>query len=218
MLKDCTPNIPEVLDDLFQKSNHILLKTAPMLDISAAIKELKFVKEVHIVAVENEVKELLFVLKKNTEQVIKIKTINFEKHQKQTFSFLFNHKVNASYGTVKKYLYEPNAAILKSGAFQHISKKLKVDKLHQHSHLYTSDNLQAFPGRSFIVLQHLPYQKKELKKLPLKKANISTRNFPESVAQIRKKLAIKDGGDIYIFFTTNYTNQKTVIICKKLPT
>lgn len=216
LLKDCEPNIPKNLDILFEKTNQILLKTAPLLDISSALNELKFVTNIHIVAVENEVKELLFILHKNSNKPIEIKTINFTKTNRQTFSFSYNNSAIASYGNVKKHLYEPNAAILKSGAFQHISAFFNVDKLHKNSHLYTSDKIVSFPGRSFLVVKCLPYQKKEIKTLQLTKANITTRNFTESVAQIRKKFNIKDGGETYIFFTTNFENKKIVILCKKI--
>ncbi|WP_372792975.1 class I SAM-dependent methyltransferase [Lutibacter sp.] len=217
LLEDCLPNIPENLDLLFKKSNTILLKISPILDITSAINELKFVKEIHIVAIENEVKELLFILEKNYNQQTDIKTINFKKTSIQKFNFKLYSEVTATYSEPKKYLFEPNAAILKSGAFQQISTKLNVDKLHQHSHLYTSENLIDFPGRSFEIKHIISYNKKELTKLiPSKKANITTRNFPETVAQIRKKTQLIDGGDQYLFFTTDITNNHIVIICKKI--
>ena len=115
------------------------------------------------------------------------------------------------------YLYEPNAAILKSGAFNSIASKLNLFKLHKHAHLYTSDILTDFPGRSFKIENCINYNKKEFnKKIGLKQANITTRNFPESVAKIREKLKIKDGGKNYLFFTTNLDNSKITILCSKL--
>ncbi len=217
LLEDCLPNIPENLDLLFEKSDTILLKISPILDITSAINELKFVKEIHIVAIENEVKELLFILEVNHNQQTDIKTINFNKTNIQQFNFKLYNEVSSTYSKPKKYLYEPNAAILKSGAFQQISAQLNVDKLHQHSHLYTSENLIDFPGRSFEIKHIISYNKKELTKLiPSKKANITTRNFPETVAQIRKKTQLIDGGDQYLFFTTDITNNHIVIICKKV--
>jgi hypothetical protein len=214
LLEDCLPNIPENLEALFQKTNNILLKISPILDISSAINELKYVKEIHVIAVENEVKELLFILKKNHMQPIEIKTINIHKNNTQHFNFNFQKVVNATYSEPKNYLYEPNAAILKAGGFLHISTQLKIDKLHQHSHLYTSTELIEFPGRKFIIKHQIPYNKKQLLKLiHSKKANITTRNFPDSVAQIRKKTGLIDGGNQYLFFTTNIFGQRTVIIC-----
>ncbi len=217
LLEDCLPNIPKNLNLLFQKTSNILLKISPILDIKSAINELKFVKEIHIVAIGNEVKELLFILEKNYTKTINIQTINFNKEVTQTFNFILNNEAFASFSLPKKYLFEPNSAILKAGAFLQISEKLKVDKLHQHSHLYTSDNLINFPGRSFKINHIISYDKKILKKLiPTKKANIATRNFPETVAQIRKKTGIKDGGNQYVFFTTNYNNKHIVLICEKI--
>lgn len=216
LLEDCLPNIPENLNLLFQKTNHILLKVSPILDITSAINELQFVKEIHVVAVENEVKELLFLLEKNYTQNINIKTINLNKEEIQTFDFSLNKEVSATYSEPKKYLFEPNSAILKAGAFQQISAHLKIDKLHKHSHLYTSDNLTDFPGRRFEIKQCISYDKKQLLKfIPTKKANITTRNFPETVAQIRKKTGLKDGGNQYLFFTTDLNNKLMVLICEK---
>ena len=113
------------------------------------------------------------------------------------------------------YIYEPNAAILKSGAFNSISNTLQLFKLHKHTHLYTSKSLIEFPGRTFKIEKICAYNKKELKKLGIKKANITTRNFPERVENLRKKLKIKDGGDIYLFFTTDLNNQKIILLTKK---
>ena len=217
LLEDCLPSIPKNLDLLFEKSNNILIKASPILDITSAINELKFVKEIHIIAIENEVKELLFILEKNYTQQINVKTINFVKNNIQSFNFTLNEGVSATYSEPEKYLFEPNASILKSGAFQQISAHLKIDKLHLHSHLYTSEILIDFPGRRFEVIKVISYDKKQLKKLiPSKKANITTRNFPETVALIRKKTNIKEGGNQYIFFTTDNTNKYIVLICEKI--
>ncbi len=217
LLEDCLPNIPKHLDLLLNKTNKILIKISPILDISSAINELKFVKEIHIVAVENEVKELLFILEKGYSQNIGIKTINFNKKNLQRFNFTLNNNAISTYSEPKKYLFEPNAAILKAGAFHEISHFYKIDKLHLHSHLYTSENLIEFPGRSFEIKNCISYDKKQLKKLiPSKKANITTRNFPESVEQIRKKTGLKDGGNQYLFFTTDINNKHIVLICDKI--
>jgi len=217
LLEDCLPNIPENLDLLFEKTDNILIKISPILDITSAINELKFVKEIHIVAIENEVKEMLFILERNYNQNIDIKTINFNKNEVQHFNFTLNEEVFSTYSEPKKYIYEPNAAILKAGAFQQVSNHLKIAKLHQHSHLYTSENLIEFPGRCFEIKNCISYDKKQLKKLiPSKKANITTRNFPESVEQIRKKTSLKDGGNQYLFFTTDINNKHIVLICDKI--
>ena len=216
-MKDCEPNIPKYIDLLLNKTTTILIKNSPILDITSAIKELKFVKEIHIVAIRNDVKELLYLLEKEYNGEIKINTINFSKKNTQKFNFVFNEKSISSYQEPLDYLYEPNAAILKSGGFHEITAQLDVYKIHQHSHLYTSKKNIKFPGRGFKILAVLPYDKKKIVKLlPNKKANITTRNFHKSVAQIRKELKIKDGGDDYLFFTTNLRNTFSCIYCKKL--
>src|SRR5690606_8412392 len=117
----------------------------------------------------------------------------------------------------QKYLYEPNASVMKSQGFDHISNSFKINKLHKHSHLYTSDNLIDFVGRRFEIKQIIPYKKQEIKAfLQSKKANITIRNFPETVAQIRQKWKISDGGNLYCFFTTDIKNEKIVVICEKI--
>ena len=217
LLKDCLPNVPENIDFLFTKTAQILLKNSPILDISSAISELKFVKEIHVVAIKNEVKEVLFLLEKNYEGDIQIKTINIQREDTERFDFKLKEVVTAIYSEPLSYLYEPNAAILKSGGFHQISKQLNLFKLHQHSHLYTSEQLIDFPGRSFKIRNVINYDKKRLKKLLTeKKANITTRNFPKTVAQIRKETGIKDGGTSYIFCTTDTKNELKSIICSKI--
>lgn len=217
LLKDCLPNVPDNLTLLFEHSNNILIKASPILDISSAINELNFIKEVHIVAVENEVKELLFFLEKDYNYTIKIKTANIKKDKIEVFESDLKTNSTATFSEPLTYLYEPNSAILKAGFFNEISHQLKVCKIQKNSHLYTSKKIIDFPGRRFKILHQTKYDKKQLVKLlPNKKANITTRNFPETVQQIRKKTKIKDGGDIYIFFTTDINNKKTVLICKKV--
>ena len=217
LLNDCLPNVPENIDFLFSKTNQILIKNSPILDITSTINELKFVKEIHIVAVNNEVKELLFLLEKGFENSIKIKTVNIGKNETQSFNFKYKVAINSDYSEPLSYLYEPNAAILKSGGFHEISYQLNVSKLHQHSHLYTSKEIINFPGRVFKIEVVLNYDKKKIKKLiPNNKANITTRNFPKTVAKIKKETKIKDGGNMYLFFTTNLEGKLVCIVCSKL--
>jgi len=218
-LNDCLPNVPEHIDLLFAHSNNILIKTSPLLDFSVGINELKHVKTIHVVAVNNEVKELLWILKKDAlENNIQIETANIKDNQTECFSFKFKneHTAEVLYSLPLAYLYEPNSAILKSGGFNSVSEQLQIKKLQQHSHLYTSKGEIPFPGRAFKLEQVLSYNKKLFKKTGINKANITTRNFPDSVESIRKKLGIKDGGDTYIFATTNMENEKVLIICSKL--
>lgn len=217
-LKDCLPNIPQHLDLLFEHTDSVLIKASPMLDLSIGISELKHTKSIHVVAVNNDVKELLFVLNKGFNSEIEISTINIKGNKREVFEFMYSSEFEAkvNFSLPLTYLYEPNAAILKSGAFKTIAKELNVSKLHQHSHLYTSYELIDFPGRVFIISKQIPYNKKAIKKaLGNSKANITTRNFPESVSHLRKKFNIKEGGETFAFFTTNSNDEKIVIICKK---
>tara|TARA_R110000868_G_scaffold258851_1_gene516481 strand:+ start:314 stop:1432 length:1119 start_codon:yes stop_codon:yes gene_type:complete len=216
-LNDCLPNIPENLDTIFAHTNNVMIKTSPLLDLSVGIKELKFVKTIHVIAVNNEVKELLWVLEKGFVGNISILTVNITKESTQHFNFLLEDekKQESTYKRPLTYLYEPNAAILKAGAFNTVAQQLGVFKLQKHSHLYTSDTLIEFPGRRFIIQNVLPYNIKLIKKLEIHKANITTRNFVETVQQIRKRLAINEGGNLYLFFTTDNESNKIVIITTK---
>lgn len=218
MLKDCLPNVPELLDFYFENSNNIFIKTAPILDITAGLLELKNVKQIHIVAVESEVKELLWILEKGYDSEIEIITCNILKENQELFSFILKEALSVSeYHLPKKYLYEPNAAIMKSGGFHEVGPQFNIEKLHQHSHLFTSDEIIDFPGRVFEIEMILNYDKIAMKKyLANQKANITTRNFPETVENIRKKWKITDGGNRYCFFTTDMKNDKIVLLCKKL--
>lgn len=216
-LKDCLPNVPQHLELLFKHSKNLMIKTSPLLDISAGINQLKDVKTIHVVAVNNEVKELLWILEKEYSGDISIETANITTNSKEHFSFQLQKKNHASsYSAPLTYLYEPNAAILKSGGFRQITQQLNVFKLHQHSHLYTSESLIDFPGRRFKIEKMIPFNKKETHKLGIKKANITTRNFPETVQNIRKKFKIKDGGETYLFFTTDLNGSKIVVATKKV--
>ncbi|GGZ68049.1 THUMP-like domain-containing protein [Algibacter mikhailovii] len=217
-LKDCLPNVPEHLDLLFQYTKHILIKTSPLLDLSSGKAELKHVKSIHIIAVNNEVKELLWILENNYQDDIYIKAVNIKPEKTQIFETSFEEEATAisEYSLPQSFLYEPNSAVLKAGAFHAISQQLIVYKLNKHSHLYTNDKLIDFPGRRFKIEHILPYNKKNLKKMAIIKANITTRNFPETVQQIRKKHKIKDGGDLYLFFTTLMDDNKCVIITKPI--
>lgn len=220
LLSDCTPDIIAHLELLFKKSKNILLKTSPLLDISSGIKQLKNIKEIHVVAVNNEVKELLWVLQSGFVNEVRVKTINLKKSIKDSYDFTWSEEKRTSltFTEPQNFLFEPNAAILKAGAFKLIAKDFKVGKFNLHSHLYTSKELVKFPGRSFKIENVIDYNKKELKKLSGTKANITVRNFPESVQNIRKRFKIKDGGEDYLFFTTVNNNQFKVIKCARINT
>ena len=216
-LEDCLPDVGKHLDFFLERSDNVMIKLSPLLDISLTIKDLKFVKEIHVVAVKNEVKELLILIQKGYEAPSKIKTINIVASGQQTFEGYFPSNANVEFSAPKKYLYEPNAALLKSGLFNEISSGLNAPKLHSNSHLYTSDELLVFPGRRFTILSVFKYNKKLLKRnFKSKSANITTRNFHDSVAEIRKKTGIKEGGNDYLFFTTDIEENSIVIHCKKV--
>jgi len=218
LLKDCLPNVPLHLEDLLVKSNHILIKNSPLLDITSCINQLKYVKKIHVVALQNEVKEVLISIEKNYADTICIHAVNIKKDNSQeSFSFNYQQEYICKLSEPLTYLYEPNSAILKSGGFNALCNAYTVFKLHKHSHLYTSGTSVDFPGRKFKVLEVLPYNKKKLAKhIPENKANITTRNFKENVVTIRKKTGIKEGGTMYLFFTTNKKEEQIVILCHKL--
>ncbi len=215
-LSDCTPNVPEHLDDLFTYTDTILIKTSPLLDLHAGISELQYVKAIHIVALNNDVKELLWILEKNYKGEIELVAVNLTKEEPQLFQTSLNDTATATFHVPQQYLYEPNSAILKTGKFDAISQQYKINKLHPHSQLYTSEELIDFPGRSFLIEDIIPFNKQNAKThLSNIKANVTVRNFPLKVEEIRKKWKIKDGGDKYIFFTTNLKNEKIILICCK---
>ncbi|PWB22383.1 THUMP-like domain-containing protein [Flavobacterium sp. HTF] len=218
MLKDCLPNVPELLDFYFEKADSVLIKTAPLLDISAGLSELKFVKNIHIIALENEVKELLFEIHNRYSGEITVKTANILKDKTETFEFVLDNDSGFEpYHLPQKYLYEPNAAIMKSGGFDEVGPFFKINKLHKHSHLYTSEELVDFPGRRFEIEKAISYNKTDMKtELLNQQANVTTRNFPDTVESIRKKWKIKNGGNLYCFFTTDKNENKIVLICRKI--
>ncbi|KAA3624723.1 MAG: class I SAM-dependent methyltransferase [Flavobacterium sp.] len=217
LLEDCLPNIPEHLDDLLKSTDRILIKTSPMLDISIGIKALKIVSEIHVVAVENEVKELLWLLEPPGLPAPRILTINFVGEEAQLFEFEYGRSGKVEYGGVKNYLYEPNAAIMKSGGFSVISEDFGIEKLHKHTHLFSADELIEFPGRRFKVLEAVPYTKKGMRAgITFDKANVAARNFQESVSELKKRWKIRDGGNRFVFFTTVNNDKKMMLICEKV--
>ncbi len=220
-LSDCSPNVIALLPQLFEKASEILVKTSPILDIKAAVASLKHVFAVNIVAVKNEVKEVVYHLKKDYSAGVLVGTYNLLKHgEKQLFEFLQEKEKIASiaYANPLSYLYEPNHAILKSGGFKSVGIRFNLKKLHPNSHLYTSATFrQDFPGRKFKVEAVAKLNKKEIRSLlSAKQANITVRNFPMSVEHIYKKLGLKEGGNTFIFATTFSDNTPMAIVCSKL--
>ena len=217
-IEDCHPNVAQHLDLFFKRSNRILIKLSPMLDIKAALRALPNTKEIHVVAIKNEVKELLFVLEKGFTKEVSIEAINLNTLQPNfKFKFIEENKALVNYRNPFKYLYEPNLAILKAGAFKTVALRFELEKIGQHTHLYTSTKrIENFPGEIYCINEILPYKKGRIrKKLKGIKGNLKTRNYPQTVAQIKKDLNIIDGGNQYIFFTSSET-EKQVLLCSKL--
>ena len=216
-LSDCTPLIDYDLIESLQNFKTILIKCSPIIDLKKTINDLKVVSKIYIVGINNEVKEVLFSLNKKCNNDIKIKCIDLT-NKESDFEFCINeidNKQNNDNSDVLKYLYEPNSMILKSGAFSLICDRFDVKKLNTNSHLYTSKELIDFPGRVFEVNSVVNYSKRNLKDLNIYKANITTRNFPIDVKDIRKKSKILDGGEDYLFFTKNHLDKQIIIKTKK---
>ncbi|UTA69843.1 class I SAM-dependent methyltransferase [Emticicia sp. 21SJ11W-3] len=213
-IEDCEPDILQIK----HKLSSFLIKYSPMLDIKLAMSQLEAVAEVHIVAVDNEVKELLFLCHKSDGHA-KITAANLINNHWQTFSFNYEAEQMAEvqFSLPLGYIYEPNAALLKAGAFKSIAQKYGLNKLSVNSHLYTTDKLiKDFPGRVFACQSVCRFDKSEvLAHLNNNQANVSTRNFPIKAEEVKKKLGLKDGGDTYLFATENFKHQKIILICQK---
>ena len=218
-LADCQPDVTRLLPELLQKTDRILLKAAPMLDIQQGLAELEFVKEVHVVAVKNEVKELLFLIEKGFSAESHIVTINLETEKAAPFQFTLSDEqaAQAPLSEPLEYLYEPHPALLKAGAFKLLAQRYQLFKLHPNSHLYTSSTfVPNFPGRSFRILFFGKPDKKILQQFfPEGKALISSRNHPLTVQQLVKKLKLKEGGSRYLFGTTLSSGKPVLIVGEK---
>lgn len=217
-LQDCEPNVIDLIGLFFDKAENVLIKTAPLLDIQQTLRDLKSVKEVHVIAVNNDCKEVLYLLEKDFTGETQIFCVNLKKEHIEEFRFTLSEEREALnlYSEPLEYIYEANVAIMKAGAFKSIASKHELYKLHKHSHLYTSQKLiSEFPGRRFNVKEVLNPDKKSLTKLP-KKANIACRNYPHKVDVLKKKLKINDGGNDYIFATTLKGEKLKLIVCEKV--
>jgi hypothetical protein len=211
-----------MLDLLHQKANKILVKLSPMLDISAAMSDLSGVTEVYVVSVENECKEIILKITKEPVIDTRIICVNLLKNaDNQNFAYEFNREktaVNQIAKSFGKYLYEPNASVLKAGAFKILTHQFPVLKLHQHTHLYTSDEyLHSFPGKVFEIRELYRFEKKHLNRLieDYPKANVISRNFILTVDEFRKKTGIKEGGDDFLFLCKNHSSENTILVCYK---
>ena len=232
-LADCTPNILEIMDEMLEKADGVMIKLSPMLDWRKAVQDLGEVSEVHIVSVDNECKELLIIV--NSEklivnsdlQPIKVVCVNLLSNgSKEVFEF--NDGVSGfsspssptlhSSLFTNHYLYIPNASIMKAGCFELLQQRFGIAQLDKNSHLFVSDtDISDFPGRQFIIERTSSMNKRELKAAleGITKANLAVRNFPMSVAELRKRLKLKEGGDVYIFATTVAGEGHQLLVCRK---
>lgn len=220
-LKDCTPDVTVLQEEMLSKADYVIIKLSPMLDWHRAISELSHVREVHIISVNNECKELLLVLSaRNMGENLRIYCINDAQSFVCEESDMESSSVKIAPSTLEEmlYLYEPNASLMKAGCFGVLSGRYDARMLSKNSHLFVSQApIEAFPGRSFRIIAVSSFNKKELKRhlSGITKANIATRNFPLSVAELRKRLKLKDGGETYIFATTLSDESHVLVITEK---
>ena len=234
-LKDCTPDVTVLQEEMLLKADYVIIKLSPMLDWHRAVSELSHVREVHIISVNNECKELLLVLSARNMGDMEASSADGEvKHAGNLRIYCVNDaqcfvsdELDMESSSVKiapspleemQYLYEPNASLMKAGCFGVLSERYDARMLSKNSHLFVSrEPIAAFPGRSFRIIAVSSFNKKKLKRhlSGITKANIATRNFPLSVAELRKRLKLKDGGEIYIFATTLSDESHVLVITEK---
>ena len=234
-LKDCTPDVTVLQEEMLLKADYVIIKLSPMLDWHRAISELSHVREVHIISVNNECKELLLVLSARNMGDMEASSADGEvKHAGNLRIYCINDaqsfvcdeldmesssvKIAPSHLEAMQYLYEPNASLMKAGCFGVLSERYDARMLSKNSHLFVSrEPIAVFPGRSFRIIAVSSFNKKELKRhlSGITKANIATRNFPLSVAELRKRLKLKDGGETYIFATTLSDENHVLVITEK---
>lgn len=222
-LEDCTPNIVQYKDILLQKARKVMLKLSPMLDIKRALAQLPETKEIYVLALNGECKELLLLLDVGVQKPLQYHAVNIwlegNSMKELCFDFTDEEEQNAIPkfdSQVGQYLYEPNAAILKAGAFKSLATHFGLNKLHPHTHLYTSDSLiKEFPGRIFRVQNIYSYKDAKTALKTIQKANVAVRNFPQTADELKKSLKLADGGAVYVFGTTLDNGQKVIISCFK---
>ena len=237
-LKDCTPDVTLLQEEMLSKADYVIIKLSPMLDWHRAVSELSCVKEVHIISVNNECKELLLVLSARNMGGMEASSADGAagevKHVGNLRIYCINDiqsfvcdEMEMEESSVRiaqpvleemQYLYEPNGSLMKAGCFSVLSERYGARMLSKNSHLFVSrDLIAAFPGRSFRIIAISSFNKKELKRhlSGITKANIATRNFPLSVAELRKRLKLKDGGETYIFATTLSDESHVLVITEK---
>lgn len=218
-LEDYSPDVVFNLPLFFSKAPLLMIKISPMFDIEEGLRKLRYVKEVHVVAVRNECKELLFILEKGFSGEAKWVTANIKKNRTDSLSFTKKEEEQSAMtlGLPQSYLYEPNAAVMKAGGFRTVAVRYNLKKLHPNSHLYTSDELMAdFPGKRFkIIGSYHPYSR-ELRGWEGQAINLKLRNFPEPLKSLKKRLKIKDGGEQFLIGTTLADRRPTLLLCEKV--
>lgn len=222
-LQECTPDLTQYKEQLLKKARkQVLAKLSPMLDLKATLALLPETTAIHVVAVNGECKEILFLLSHSIPEKIDYHAVNIQNGHISDFQFSNieeTEAVPALADSLGAYLLEPNAAVMKAGAFKTIATRYGLQKLHPHTHLYTCDTLpENFPGRQFRIVNHFHYNKKEAAKhlSGIKKANIAVRNFPWSAEELRKQLKLSDGGSLYLFGATMREGEHTIIVGEKL--
>ena len=219
-IADCSPNVLEIIDEMIEKASRVMIKLSPMLDWRKAVDDIgghrANVNEVHIVSVNNECKELLLVVSKEATPV-HVFCVN----DTDVFDFEAGNHLPTEFLSVEQsphYLYEPNASIMKAGAFDLVANRFGITQVGKNSHLFVSDTpLSSFPGRCFVIDNIVSMNKREVKQAlkDVSSANISVRNFPLSVAELRRRLKLKDGGDVYLFATTVERRGHQLFVCRK---
>lgn len=229
-IADCTPNVLEMLDEMLEKADRVMIKLSPMLDWRKAVADLGKVNDVHIISVDNECKELLLAVnseergKNSASPSLRVVCVNLlSDGNKECFEFDGYHASPSSSAFHfspfdSRFLYEPNASIMKAGCFGLLEQRFEVMQLDKNSHLFVSDKeVIGFPGREFLIEKRTSMNKRELKAAlaGVDKANITVRNFPMSVAELRKRLKLKEGGEVYIFATTIANEGHQLLVCRK---
>ncbi|MBQ9216533.1 MAG: SAM-dependent methyltransferase, partial [Prevotella sp.] len=230
-IADCTPNVLEMMDEMKTKADRILIKLSPMLDWRKAVDDIGVgVSSVHIVSVDNECKELMVEVRKLKGEKVRIVCVNLHDDTREVFEFFTpspfhpltpspSHLFTFSPLHLFTFLYSPNASIMKAGCFDLISERFGVSQLDKNSHLFVSDTeVTDFPGRRFVIDKIITMNKRELKEAltGISRANIAVRNFPMSVAELRKRLRLQEGGDVFIFATTVANQGHRLFVCRKI--
>ncbi len=217
-LSDCVPDVTKLQESIFRLTSVMLIKTSPLLDIQQGLSELSCVTDVYILSVSNECKEVLFLCRANSKKLPEIHALNLSGKAQATFSFTrYEEQTSESqFSEPLTYIYEPNASILKAGAFALVGNRYGLFKLHPNTHLYTSKVLiPDFPGRIFRVVTMVKADKKSISPFFADgKGNVITRNYPMSAEHLKKKVGLKDGGDQYLIACSTVQGRQTIVAAR----